>query len=177
MPKSIGKHTRRPGLVSDDGLWPVLAYRALALASVERSATWWVGDWWAFGEREYGTRKATVDAPDWDGPAFQTCANAAWVSRAYPPETSLRREAVSWAVHRVLAGVDSINDRLAMLAQAEREGWTQAQAKSHLSRYKVSPKAGTMLHRCRPATASGPAGRAESAYTQGRATVAGLQPG
>jgi hypothetical protein len=114
------------------------------LAKVERSVLWWIGDWWAFGEREYGTRKATVESPDWDGPKFQTCADAAWVSRAYP-ETSLRNEVVSWWVHRVLAPVDSENDRHAMLAQAARDGWTVADAKSRVSRYKVSLKAGSML--------------------------------
>jgi hypothetical protein len=80
---------------------------------------------WRHGHLEAG--KATVDAADWDGPKFQTCMNAAWVSRAYD-ETSLRREVVSWSVHRVLAPVESEPDRLAMLAEAARDGWTDREA-------------------------------------------------
>jgi N6-adenosine-specific RNA methylase IME4 len=72
------------------------------LGRVERSVSWWLGDWWAFGEKHYGERKAIVEADDWEGPAFQTCANAAAVCRAF--RTSRRREVLSFIHHAEVAG-------------------------------------------------------------------------
>src|SRR3954470_10889903 len=69
-----------------------------ALGRVRGSVMWWVGDWWAYGEHRYGERKATVEAEDWEGPAFQTCMDAATVCRGY--ETSRRREVLSYSVHK-----------------------------------------------------------------------------
>lgn len=63
------------------------------LGRIERAVMWWIGDWWAYGEHRYGDRKAIVEAPDWSGPKFQTCANAANVCRAF--ETSRRREVLT----------------------------------------------------------------------------------
>jgi MT-A70 len=73
------------------------------LGRVEHSVSWWLGDWWAFGEKHYGSRKAAVEADDWDGPSFQTCANAATVCRAFA-KTSRRREALSFNHHAEVAG-------------------------------------------------------------------------
>ena len=60
------------------------------LARVEGAIYWIIGDWWAYGGSHYGDRKALVTSGDWEGPEFQTCADAAWVSRRI--ETSRRRE-------------------------------------------------------------------------------------
>lgn len=123
-----------------EGVWRDIGRK---LATVERSVTWWVGDWWAFGAHAYGVRKATTEAADWDGPSFETCIDAGIVSRKY--ETLDRSSVVSWTVHRVLGLVESENDRLAMLAEAARDGWTVAEAKSRVNRYKAAAKAGAML--------------------------------
>jgi hypothetical protein len=63
----------------------------IVLARVGAGVMWWVGDWWIYGENHYGDRKAIVQDPNWRGPCFQTCANAASVCRAF--RTSRRREA------------------------------------------------------------------------------------
>jgi hypothetical protein len=73
------------------------------LGRLERSVTWCIGDWWAFGEAHYGDRKAVVEADDWEGPSFQTCMNAAAVCRAFK-ETSRRREVLSFTHHAEVAG-------------------------------------------------------------------------
>jgi N6-adenosine-specific RNA methylase IME4 len=73
------------------------------LATLDRGIGWWIGDWWAYGERRYGVRKAAVEAADWDGPALQTCANAGMVARAF--ETSRRREVLSFSHHVEVAGL------------------------------------------------------------------------
>ena len=75
----------------------------IALAHTEQSISWWIGDWWAFGEKRYGARKAIVESPEWDGPSFQTCANAAAVCKAF--ETSRRREVLSFSHHAEVAAL------------------------------------------------------------------------
>ena len=54
---------------------------------------WAVGDWWAFGEHRYGERAAIVKSAEWEGPAFQTCVDAATVCRRFE---STSRDVVRW---------------------------------------------------------------------------------
>ena len=102
-----------------------------------QSVLWWIGDWWAYGERRYGDRKALVDRDNgWEGPPFQTCQDAAWVARTF--ETSRRREVVPWSVHAELARVADADERYRLLAQAEREGWSQRRARFEVGRPNAS---------------------------------------
>ena len=73
------------------------------LGKVEHSVSWWIGDWWAFGNAKYGQRKAVVEAEDWDGPAFQTCVNASNVAQRF--ETNRRRLVLSFAHHAEVAAL------------------------------------------------------------------------
>ena len=89
----------------------------IVLACIGTGVMWWVGDYWIYGEKNYGDRKAIVDDPDWQGPSFQTCANAATVCRAF--ETSRRREVLSFGRHAEVAGLEMKEaDRLLDWAQA-----------------------------------------------------------
>jgi hypothetical protein len=102
-----------------------------------QSVLWWIGDWWAYGERRYGDRKALVDRDNgWEGPPFQTCQDAAWVARTFEP--SRRREVVPWSVHAELARVADADERYRLLAQAEREGWSQRRARFEVGRPNAS---------------------------------------
>lgn len=74
-----------------------------ALAKVEGAMMWWIGDWWAFGEHGYGDRKAMVESEEWDGPAFDACKRAAWVSQSF--ETCRRRHLVPFGHHLELASL------------------------------------------------------------------------
>jgi len=81
------------------------------LGRIERAVMWWIGDWWAYGEHRYGDRKAIVGAPEWTGPSYQTCMNAASVCRSF--ETSRRREVLSFKHHAEVASLPkSEADRL-----------------------------------------------------------------
>jgi hypothetical protein len=102
------------------------------LHRAHQSVQWKIGDWWAYGEREYGARKQLVASADWDGPAFKTCMNYAAVARRF--ETSRRREVVPWSVHAELAAVPDADERYRLLEQAEREGWTQRRARFEVGR-------------------------------------------
>jgi hypothetical protein len=77
----------------------------LALARAEHSLMWWIGDWWAYGEHKYGDRKALIESDDWEGPAYQTCANAATVCRKIT--TSLRREVLGFSAHKEIAALSA----------------------------------------------------------------------
>ena len=86
------------------------------LGRIERAVMWWIGDWWAYGEHRYGDRKAIVEAPDWSGPKFQTCANAANVCRAF--ETSRRREVLTFTHHAEVAALPQLEaDKLLTAAE------------------------------------------------------------
>lgn len=85
------------------------------IGRVRGTLNWWIGDWWAFGEDQgYGNRKAIVESEDWEGPAFQTCANAATVCRAF--ETSSREEVVSFRFHQAIAVIPDEAMRLEVLS-------------------------------------------------------------
>ena len=89
----------------------------IVLARIGTGLMWWVGDYWIYGEKNYGDRKAIVDDPNWQGPSFQTCANAASVCRAF--ETSRRREVLTFGHHAEVAALDVKEaDRLLDWAQA-----------------------------------------------------------
>jgi hypothetical protein len=68
------------------------------------TASWWLGDGWAYGEARYGERKAIVEAEDWEGPAYQTCREAAVVSSAFP-ELFRRRNNLSFSHHKEVAAL------------------------------------------------------------------------
>jgi N6-adenosine-specific RNA methylase IME4 len=97
----------------------------IALGRMERAVGWWIGDWWVYGERRYGDLKALVEAPNWTGPGYQTCRNAASVSRAY--EMSRRRDNLTFTHHAELAALpreraDELLDQASH--QVETEGKT-----------------------------------------------------
>jgi hypothetical protein len=56
-----------------------------------------------FGEARYGERKAIVEAEDWEGPDFKTCANAASICRSF--ECSRRREHLAFTHHAEVAAL------------------------------------------------------------------------
>jgi hypothetical protein len=75
------------------------------------------------GEQRYGERKAIVDAEEREGPAYQTCRNAASICRAFPLESSRRRELLTFNHHVEVASLPS-DEADALLDWCEaREGW------------------------------------------------------
>ena len=128
------------GIVSDTGLeiaekLSADEWRDLGLQiSRTRGATqWWIGDWWAFAENRYGDRKAMVEAEDWEGPAFQTCMNAAIVSNAF--ETSRRREVLSFRHHAEVASLP-VEWQERVLDHAEENNFTTKQVALHVKQVR-----------------------------------------
>src|SRR5260370_31753516 len=94
------------------------------LCHLEHALAWWVGDWWAFGEHPHGARREITKDPGRQGPAYQTCANAAAICRAF--EISRRREVLSFSHHAAVAAL-APPEPDGLLDQAERGGWSRQQ--------------------------------------------------
>ncbi len=102
------------------------------LQTASAAVSWWLGDWWAFGEAKYGERAAQAMDPDFPW-ALQTCMNAARVGRRV--ETYRRREALTFAHHEAVAALEpKVQDEL--LDQAIAEGWTRAELRAAVHHLK-----------------------------------------
>lgn len=101
------------------------------LAQAERSVMWWIGDWWAFGQHRYGERVAIVRSPEWDGPTYETCRNAASISRRFPEEQ--RHRAVTFAHHREVAALAPA-EADALLDEAEAQSWSTRELRAEVAK-------------------------------------------
>jgi hypothetical protein len=92
-------------------------------ASLQTSGTlqWWIGDWWAYGEHRYAERKAVVEADEWGGPSFQTCADCGTIACAF--ETSRRREVLAFSFHKEVVSLPPAEADL-LLDETEQDGLT-----------------------------------------------------
>lgn len=109
----------------------------VAIEAVNRSHSsymWQLGDLWAFGDRTYGNRKALTESPEWRGPAFQTCMDAASVAKKF--ETSRRREVLPFSHHREAASLppDTADE---MLDWAVNEGKSRKDLRDRVQRWKT----------------------------------------
>jgi hypothetical protein len=80
---------------------------------------WWIGDWWAYGEHRYGDRAAIVQAPDWTGPSYQTCREAARVARQF--QAPKRQAGLTFKHHQEVAALPE-DQAEALLERAASEG-------------------------------------------------------
>lgn len=79
----------------------------LVLRYLEKGVMWWIGDWWRYGQREYGemaSQAAQDHVKEITGYAYKTVSNAAWVADRI--EAPRRRESLSWSHHEVIAKLD-----------------------------------------------------------------------
>lgn len=73
------------------------------LSKIEGAMAWWIGDWWAFGEHQYGDRKAMVESEDWEGPSYDLCRKVAVVCAAF--EMFRRRNNLAFSHHQECASL------------------------------------------------------------------------
>lgn len=103
-----------------------------ALTRIEGAVQWWLGDWWAYGEHEYGARKALFDE---GGPLedmnFHTIREYGTVARAVKSEE--RSSLLSFAHHHHVASLSPAQQR-EWLAKAVEEDWSSNQLKAGIAR-------------------------------------------
>lgn len=97
------------------------------LGRMNRSCSWWIGDWLVFGEGVYGERFA--QAVTATGLAEQTLLNRAYVCRNVP--RSLRRAAVPFSVHAEVAPLTA-REQKRWLDKAEKGNWTKAEIRAQM---------------------------------------------
>jgi len=115
----VGKVTRTsweipPGTEFDD--WQKAGN---LLRDIEGSLMWWVGDWLAFGEKNYGeTYSQAVDATEY---GYETIRSAKWVAEKFQ---SVRRITdLSWGHHQAVAALEE-KDADSILVRAMKDGWS-----------------------------------------------------
>jgi hypothetical protein len=117
----LAKHARFTplGLILPNGM-AIDAWAAIGrkLCRAGKMLNWWLGDWAAFGELEYGQLKEFAAMNELD---FQTLCDLAWVSRKV--ETSRRRDVLGWSFHREVAA----------LPAKEQDRWLEISATEGLS--------------------------------------------
>jgi len=105
----------------------------LNLGRIEKIYMWKVGEWWTYGEINYGDKTSIIKSEDWDGPSYQTCANAGWVFKKF--HFSRRRENLSWAHHAVVASLDE-EDADRFLDDAITHKWSHKKLREQVSEFK-----------------------------------------
>lgn len=107
-------------LTLDNPELPFESYEDLGryLGRMNRSLSWWVGDWLVFGEGTYGERYAQALAAT--GLSEGTLLQRVFVAKAVP--ASRRRAALSFSVHAVVARLQP-TEQTEWLKRAEQKGW------------------------------------------------------
>lgn len=100
------------------------------LAAREKVLNWWIGDWWAFGEHNYGDR-AKVAAEGLFKQSFGTLRNIGTVSTAFPA-TSRQHDGLTFTHHQEVAPIARRSPEAAemLLSRAECEGMSVAQVRA-----------------------------------------------
>lgn len=125
------------------------------LQRMQRSVSWWVGDWMLYGEGRYGERFS--QALDATGYAKHSIQNAASVAKAIPP--SRRRELVPFSHHaEVVSLPPAQQDEL--LAQVEKEDMPVAKLRAKVRHIQAVtagvPESYGWTMRCRTCSEDGP---------------------
>ena len=99
---------------------PFDSYEALGryFGRMNRSCSWWVGDWLVFGEGVYGEKFAQAVAAT--GLSEQTLLARSYVCRNIP--RSRRRAGLSFSVHALVAKLEA-RAQTTWLNRAEKNGW------------------------------------------------------
>jgi len=92
------------------------------IRTMETSIQWIIGDWLAYGEREYG--KTYQDVADATGYTYDTLRNLVWVAKAF--ELSSRNDKLSFGHHQTALALCNGDVQVAVdwLQTASDNGWS-----------------------------------------------------
>lgn len=134
-PTGIPGYLEERRLVLPDGL-PFDEWQRCGqiLFYLERNVSWWIGDWWRYGERAYGemaTQASKDEVEDMTGCSYKTTLNSAWVASKFEP--SRRRESLSFSHHAEVAALEP-EEADEWLDQAETQGWSRGELRGRVRR-------------------------------------------
>jgi N6-adenosine-specific RNA methylase IME4 len=108
------------------------------LFNIEANIQWWLGEWWLFGEKEYGHSAERANLTRYK---LHTAQNAARVARSI--ESSRRRENLTFGHHEAVAALPhGAQDEL--LNQAEDEHLPVRELRERARRYRHDWRMGTV---------------------------------
>lgn len=99
-----------------------------AIALVGEAYQWLVGDWLTIGEHRWG--RSYQEAAAALGLEYNTVKDWAWV--AANVDLSIRTDKLPWSAHRLIASIESDDDKRAWLAAAADNGWSVARLRAEL---------------------------------------------
>jgi hypothetical protein len=102
------------------------------LGRMNRSCSWWIGDWLVFGEGVYGEKFA--QAVHATGLAEQTLLNRSSVCRNVA--RSMRRASLPFSVHAEVASLPA-KEQKKWLDKAETHNWTRAELRAAMKATRV----------------------------------------
>ena len=103
------------------------------LDKIESGSAWWRGDWWAYGEREWGEGEELANLADIDYGAMQVYGS---VSRAYPFLRRLKNLTFGHHQSAMNAG-DDLELRLEWLNRAEANGWSVMTLRREINKQRI----------------------------------------
>lgn len=106
------------------------------LGAMNRSCSWWIGDWLNYGEGVYGDRWGQATAAT--GLAEQTLINRAYVCRHVPADR--RRATLPFSVHALVAALPA-KEQAKWLDRAEKHAWTREDLREHMKGAKAEKDA------------------------------------
>jgi len=110
-----------------------------SLIQNQRQADWFIAEWAQFG-RDHFQHEFVFMAGQIAADPKRLSAMAK-VAEAFPPH--MRAGSLSFEVHREIASVATPEDRLAMIARADQERWTEKTAHQNVVTYRYEQ--GTLL--------------------------------
>ncbi len=110
------------------------------LKKAEGATQWWRGDWWTFGDHEYGEMAAqAVDDGD-----YKTLRNQAWVSSSI--QLSRRRDNLSWSHHHAVASLEDTKEQDSWLDMAAKFDWAVHTLRTAIKESKNGTKPSWLRH-------------------------------
>ena len=106
------------------------------LRAMKHFASWWTGDWWLYGEQQYGevaSQEAREELERETGSKYNTIRVAAWVASRYPVDA--RVTGVSFRHHQEVCALEP-PIRSQLLAQARDEDWTIRRLRQEAKPYR-----------------------------------------
>lgn len=103
------------------------------LATMARSAMWWLADWLIYGERTFGSDRVYAVLEEATGLSYTTLRNYHWVAERIPPAE--RRPELEFSHHRAVAALEP-TQRNELLDKAAERGMTEGELRGRVKQIR-----------------------------------------